>query len=67
MSLRFYLDQHIYITIARRWMAEGRSFPGLVKATDPQRDISGAIEDLRILAACYSEEEIIDRIVYIPL
>jgi hypothetical protein len=56
-----------YIAIARAWMAEGRSFPGLVKAKDPWRDIGGAIEDLRIVAACYSEEEMVDRIVYIPL
>jgi hypothetical protein len=48
-------------------MAEGRSFPGLVKAKDPWRDIGGAIEDLRIVAACYTEEEMVNRIVYIPL
>jgi hypothetical protein len=54
------------VAIAGRWLAEGRSFPGLIKFTDVG-GIGRAIEDLQIVAACYSEEEMLDRIVYVPL
>jgi len=55
-----------YIVIAGRWLAEGRHFPGLVKITD-QGNIGRMIEHLQLLATCYSEREMADQIVYIPL
>lgn len=55
-----------YMGIANRWLAEGRQFPGLVKVTDPG-DIGRIIEDLQIIAVCYSAEEMVNRIVHVPL
>jgi hypothetical protein len=55
-----------YVAIANRWLAEGRHFPGLVKVTG-QRNIGRLIEDLHLVATCYSEEEVADQIVYIPV
>ncbi len=55
-----------FVAIANRWLAEGRQFPGLIKLTY-RGDFGRAIEDLELLATCYSAEEMADRIVYVPL
>lgn len=56
-----------HIAIANRWLAEGRTFPGLVKVTNPRRDIGGVIEDLQLIAEGYSAEEVSTSILYVPL
>ena len=56
-----------FVIIANRWLREGRSFAGLAKGKQLNQSIGRAIEDLMIVAECYEPEEMINRIVRIPL
>jgi predicted nuclease of predicted toxin-antitoxin system len=55
-----------HIAIARRWMAAGRPFVGLIKVNDPQRQIGRVIDDLQLIAEGYSAEEMANSILIRP-
>ena len=45
---------------------DGRPMPGVL-AIRPHATIGGAVEDILIVAECYSEEEMRDQVIYIPI
>jgi predicted nuclease of predicted toxin-antitoxin system len=56
-----------YASLAKRWLSEGRSFAGIVRGKDLKHNIGRAIEDLQIVAECYTADEMVNRIIYVPL
>jgi hypothetical protein len=60
-------DRNTMIDFAYRRVAGGEGVPGLIITTNEQ-SIGSAIDDIRIIAECMSEEEIRERvIVFLPL
>jgi hypothetical protein len=60
-------DRATLIGSAQARVAAGEAMPGVL-ALRPNATIGGAIDDILLVAQCYSEEEMRDQqIVYIPL
>ena len=55
------------LAIAHRWMENARPFTGLIRTREPKRLIGQTIEDLLIVAYCYSPQEIENQVVFVPL
>jgi hypothetical protein len=64
--LLFSQDQDL-LQIGNQWQAEGRSFAGLVYAPQQGTSIGRCVEDLELIAQCCTEEEVANRIVFVPL
>lgn len=60
-------DRNTMIAGAYQRVGDGHPLPGLIATTNDQ-SIGSAIDDIRLIAECMSEEEIMDRVViYLPL
>jgi len=55
------------LAIASRWQEEGRVFAGLVYAHQLGPGIGSMIEDLELIAVCTAEDEVRNRVIYLPL
>jgi hypothetical protein len=55
------------LAIASQWQQEGRKFAGVVYSHQLGPGIGDVIEDLELLAACAMENELRDRVIYVPL
>lgn len=59
-------DRATMIGFANRRVAAGEPLPGLVVASKKQA-IGRAIEDILMVAECMSDDEVCDRVVFLPL
>lgn len=55
------------LAIAASWQREGREFAGVVYAHQLGPGIGDVIEDLELIAACATEDELRSRVIYLPL
>ena len=55
------------LAIASRWQQEGRQFAGVVYAHQLGPGIGSMIEDLELIAVCTAEDEVRNRVIYLPL
>ena len=62
----FSQDQDL-LQIASEWQRTGRSFVGLVFSAQRGVGIGQCIEDLELLAECYTEEEIANQVIFLPI
>ena len=59
-------DQDL-LEIASEWQRTGRHFVGLVFTVQQGVSIGRCIEDLELLAEFYTEEEIANQVIFLPL
>jgi predicted nuclease of predicted toxin-antitoxin system len=59
-------DRDTMIGFAYERLGAGDPLPGVILTTNEQ-SIGGAIEDILIIAECMTEDEIRDRVVFLPL
>jgi hypothetical protein len=59
-------DQDL-LDIAREWQHIGQSFKGLVFSAQQGVSIGQCVEDLELLAQCYTEAEIANQVIFLPL
>lgn len=64
--LLFSQDQDL-LRIATHWQRVSRHFAGLVFAPQLATSIGQLIEDLELVAQCYTSEEVANRIIFLPL
>lgn len=62
----FSQDQDL-LQIASQWQRSGQSFVGLVFAAQQGMSIGQCVEDLELLAQYYTEEEIANQVIFLPL
>jgi predicted nuclease of predicted toxin-antitoxin system len=62
----FSQDQDL-LDIAREWQHIGQSFKGLVFSAQQGVSIGQCVEDLELLAQCYTEAEIANQVIFLPL
>jgi hypothetical protein len=55
------------LEIAREWQRAGQPFAGLVFSAQKGVSIGQCIEDLELLAQCYTEAEIANQVIFLPL
>jgi predicted nuclease of predicted toxin-antitoxin system len=53
--------------ITARWLREGRSFAGVIRAIEPRRQNGRMIEEIALVAGVYEPDEMVDRVLYVPL
>ena len=63
----FFSQDQDLLQIAREWQRTGRSFTGLVFSAQRGMSIGQCIEDLELLAQCYTEKEIANQVIFLPL
>jgi predicted nuclease of predicted toxin-antitoxin system len=56
-----------FLQITAEWQQEGRLFAGLVFAPQQGISIGRCVDDLELVAQCYSDEEIANQVIYLPL
>ncbi|PON11836.1 hypothetical protein C2W62_42740 [Candidatus Entotheonella serta] len=61
----FSQDQDLF-QIASEWQHTGQSFMGIVFSAQQGVSIGQCIEDLELLAQCYTEEEIANQVIFLP-
>ncbi len=67
------LDRSLYtqdddlLAIASQWQKQGREFAGVVYSHQLGPGIGDVIEDLELIAACATEDEVRNRVIYLPL
>lgn len=59
-------DQDI-LQIAREWQQTGQPFAGIVFSAQQGVSIGHCVEDLELLAQCYTEKEIANQVIFLPL
>jgi predicted nuclease of predicted toxin-antitoxin system len=59
-------DQDL-LRIANEWQTSGRPFAGLVFTHQEGPSIGLCIDDIELIAQCYSVEEVANRVIYLPL
>lgn len=62
----FSQDQDL-LRISSNWQSAGRHFSGVVFSSQQGVSIGRCIEDLELLAQCYTSEELNDRVIFLPL
>jgi predicted nuclease of predicted toxin-antitoxin system len=62
----FSQDQDL-LQIAREWQREDQTFWGLVFSAQQGVSIGQCVADLELLSECYTEEEIANQVIYLPL
>jgi hypothetical protein len=55
------------LAIASRWQQESREFAGVVYCHQLGPGIGDIIEDLELLAFCVNDDEVRNRVIYLPL
>ena len=55
------------VVIASRWQSEYRLFTGLVFAHQQGTSIGRCVEDLELMAQCCTQDEVTNRVIFIPL
>jgi hypothetical protein len=55
------------LKIASRWQREDHEFAGLIYSHQLGPGIGSVIEDLELIAACGEQEEVRNRVIYLPL
>ena len=55
------------LAITSRWQREGRNFAGLIYSHHLGPGIGSVIEDLELIAVCARDEEVRNRVIYLPL
>jgi hypothetical protein len=53
--------------VAVGWQRDGRSFSGVIYAHQLSAGIGTLVSDLELVLACCSEDEVADRVIYLPL
>ena len=56
-----------FLEIASRWQQQNRNFAGIVYCHQLASGIGEIVEDLELVVACTSDEEVRDRVTYLPL
>ena len=55
------------LSIAAKWQQQGREFAGVVYSHQLGSGIGDVIEDLALIAACATEDELRNRVIHLPL
>ena len=56
-----------FYRITARWWREGREFAGVIHIDQDAAPISRLIEDLALIAATHTADELRNRLVYVPI
>jgi len=56
-----------FLVIASRWQQQSRGFAGVVYGHQLGPGIGDVIEDLELLACCADDDEVRNRVIYLPL
>jgi hypothetical protein len=55
------------LRLASAWHAEGRPFPGVIYAHQMSAGIGALVQDLELVLKCGEPNEIVGRVVFLPL
>ncbi len=58
-------DRNTMVGFAYQRVAQSETMPGVI-ATIKEQSIGGAIQDILLIAECLSEEEMRDRVIFLP-
>ena len=55
------------LAVASQWQQQGREFAGVIYSHQLGPGIGDIIEELELIAACTTEDEVRNRVIYLPL
>ena len=67
LSRALFTQDDDLLAIASKWQQQGREFAGVIYSHQLGPGIGDVIEDLELIGACATEDEVRNRVIYLPL